>query len=139
MIFQPTMRQFHPLSATTTSLPTSDSHISDASNSSPPPPPPPGPRFPSHQRASTPQQHLYPLVSLVSPPNGRPIPTILSTQRVSVEPSQGQQIQGTLVDLAYDPQNQIYLAMYPVQVEEPMTAIFKTGKKCKHKNTKMAK
>ncbi len=79
MVFQPATHQFHPFSSATMSPPQSDGHVSDASSTTPIN----TPRFPGHQRISTPQ-HLYTLISTVSPTKGQPIPTVLSTQRYGI-------------------------------------------------------
>ncbi len=141
MVFRPTTRQFCPLSSATTS-PRSDGHVSDASSVTPVN----IPRFPNQQRKST-TQHLYPLVSTVSPTKGQPIPTVLSTQRVAfTQPSnQPQPVVGTLMDLAYDPQQQVYEARYLPQVpspqsffqEEPDTRLRQTLAKLERENARL--
>ncbi len=116
MVFQPLLRQFCPLSAASTSPPVSDGHVSDASSNSPLN----TPRFPGHRRTPVPE-HLYPILSPVSPSKGQPIPTVLTTQRLHFQqpPSHPQPVTGTLVDLAYDPIQQVYEARYPPQNTSP--------------------
>ncbi len=134
MVFQPTTRQFRPLSVVTTSPPTSHGHVSDE----PTTPPNRAPEICTQPTTSSSSLHtLYPLISTVSLPRGQPIPMVLSTRRLNVSQgpqyhtqgtvlstqrlnvSQGPQYhtQGTLVDLTYDPTRQIYEARYPVPPE----------------------
>ncbi len=116
MVFQPLLRQFCPLSTATTSPAVSDGHVSDASSNSPVN----TPRFPGHRRTPGPE-HLYPILSPVSPSRGQPIPTVLTTQRIRFQqpPLHPQPLAGTLVDLAYNPMEQVYEARYPPQTTSP--------------------
>ncbi len=122
--------------------PVSDGHVSDASSNTPVN----TPRFPSHQRTSAPE-HLYPILSPVSPTKGQPIPTVLSTQRLHFQqPStHPQPVVGTLVDLAYNPQQQVYEARYSPQVptsqppfqHETDTQLRKRLAKLEHENARL--
>ncbi len=110
MVFQPSTVQFRPISVVMTSPEIPETHVSDMVTEDP--------RIDPHsvrQRESSHQQVQYRVDNIDSPPQGQPIPTILSSQRIPdpIITSHTNNINYRIPTFSYAPQSQAFQGSPP--------------------------